>query len=480
VRHDIALALALAGATLLPVAASAGPEFYYRNVGPGQGASAPQPGSGTGSGGGGAQQPDPVPDPEPETGPLTLTLNPAGPINASWSRAIEARFRAAGGCPGKRFALAGADPSVLAQFGLTAGPSGSDYVIAGKLDVVGPGGYNLTVTVSDDCGAQKSVSTWLYLNPGASDAPPSSWELRLDGTVAYAGQAFAFYPELHNTESSDAIDGRGYTYSLHTLDPANRPIPSWLAMPDPSTGVLLGRAPAAAGSYGPFYVTAKPPNGGLEQSADLTVKVNDAFTFDGPSAVALEVGVPYAHDFTGSGSCGGLDRYFEIDGGSPLPTGLALVSKNGKWGIAGTPEPGTTGSWPVRLSYWERECGFSQLFTVTFTVAGEPAAPLAFEGTPFLMPVKVGGNPDLQVLWTRLDQSGPPRGSLSCSLVNLDGTPANLPWATVYADQGYKCEANFDPTEDAQAGTYVVRMRATTTLRGQAETAPVTITVDPR
>lgn len=467
---------------VLAMAPATAEDSYYRYVKPGVVAPA---------GGGTATvpvvpepvKPVPVADPPMDgTVPLKLDLSPAGDINVTYQTAVNAVFHITGGCAGTHgFFLSGATAATLAGYGLSVGPSGNDYVISGKINRISVGGtYGLTLMVRDTCGATQSVSTLLNFNPPPADYDPP-WDLHLDDSVAYAGKLFAFYPEIRNNSSSDAVDTTGFTYSLSTLDPVNRPVPDWLHMQDPRTGVVSGTAPAQTGSYGPYYVTVQAPNGGPSQSVDFVVMVNNGYTFTGldgtgVSQVTLAGNEQRTLTFTGSGGCG-INRYFSLDSSTNLPTGMSFSFEDDKWIISGAPTVG--GTWPIRLAFTDYACGASQFFPVTLTVTGVPEAVLAFTDVPYVTDVAVNGPSDEQYIAGYLGTDGPPWNTSTCEILNQDGSVANIPWATRYVGRKDICAFYLNPTDAALAGTYTWKLRATTDIRGSAVSAPVTFTVTP-
>lgn len=465
-KHTIALALACLGAASCHAVAAE--SYYYRNVNPSVGNAAPAQGT--------PVKTDPVPEepaPSDQVGPLKITQSPAGDINLSYKTTTRTVFHSTSACETRAFRISGVTAATLAGFGITAGQQGNDYVISGQLNRVSGGGYNITVTAVG-CGETASASAPIYFNADAqpADAP---WALHIDGTNAFSGKAFAFYPEIQNLGAHyETVDTTGFTYALKTLDPTNRPIPAWLSMPDPKTGVLVGQAPAA-GSYGPYYLSVTSP-GGYSDAADFVISVSPSFVFNGPNAVTLEAGKDVGNlEFTGSGGCGSVNRYFTMDSNSNLPTGLTLVPGADSWIVQGTPTAG--GTWPVRFAYTDYSCAGSQFFPVTFTVTGAPEPAFAFTNTPYDVAATVGGDPLEQYTAAYLDTTGPSWTTTACEVVNADGSPANLSWAKVYPSYNYQCIFTFQPTDPAQVGTYPLRLKATTDTNRSALSNPFTLTV---
>jgi hypothetical protein len=121
---------------------------------------------------------------------------------------------------------------------------------------------------------------------------------------------------------------------------------------------------------------------------------------------------------------------------------------------------------------------------VTFTVSGTavPDAPvdqtLRFRDQPQTYPIKINGNPDQQFAGAVLDDTnGPAWNTVSCSLVNDDGSPAGLSWAAEVAYSPTVCYFKFNPTQQGDVGSHVVRFKATTDTRGSVISDPIDLKV---
>jgi hypothetical protein len=109
-------------------------------------------------------------------------------------------------------------------------------------------------------------------------------------------------------------------------------------------------------------------------------------------------------------------------------------------------------------------------------VKPQASEPIAFLTQPGAAYAVVGADSDGQRISVPLDTSGTPWGSLTCSLVNLDGSQANFGWAYSINNKN-DCTFVVDPKLPEHAKVYDLRVKASTDNRGFVLSNPFKLTV---
>lgn len=486
------LALACVSLTAVQAAQAEQAELvpYFRNVNP----TAPAPvvpvtGGGTDTDGGTnptnpttpttpvTPPAEPVPEVRDCTTPLGLVQTPPGDITATSGADIRIVFHATAGCGSPSLTLTGANPTDMARYGLTIGRQGEDYVISGRYNQAALGGtYNLHVTAQDS-RTSRTIDTALNFNPAPPGYDPP-WDFQYDVNRAYSNTAFALGPDFRNHGSNyEPVDTTGYTFTLHTLDPVARPIPSWISI-DAATGVVRGMAPAG-GSYGPFYVRARMPGAnGFTADADFSIGVIPRYVLDSPTLVEAPINEPVTLTFRGHGGCGTPYPSYSLASDPQPPPGMQSGYADDHWVVTGTPT--SAGDWPIKLSYNDYGCPGSQLFPVTIRVTGAEPDPLSFDGGARManggLPIPVR-NVYGDGVYADIARKAPAPASVTCDLVDGNGAPANLAFASKWIEDPTRCGFFLRPDQDGQVGSYTVRLRATSDAGEIATSDPVTFTV---
>ena len=250
------------------------------------------------------------------------------------------------------------------------GATGQLFGTPGNNDV---GGYNVTVTATDESG--ESVSdTFALTVTNVNDAPVVS--VLLPNQTMAEDAPFSFNTSGYFNDV-DFIHGDSLTYSATLLN--GDPLPSWLSI-NPVTGVLSGTpANGDVGAIGVVVTVTDESGAHTSDAFALTVtNVNDVpvVTVAIPDQTTNE-DAPFAYDtsanFADVDVGDALTYTATLANGDPLPAWLSINPATGQ--LSGTPANGDVGAYSITVTATDQS-GTHASDTFNLTVANVNDAPV--------------------------------------------------------------------------------------------------------